>query len=121
MKSIELTLKITSIFFAALILFNSCASTTLIQSEPGGANLYLDGMKVGTTPYTHSDTKIVGSTTTIQLKKEGYEDLNVMMSRSEKLAVGPLIGGLFVLIPFLWIMKYEENRLYELEPVNEQQ
>ncbi len=116
MKSIGITLKILSVFCAALMFFSSCASTTLIQSEPNGADLYLDGMKVGQTPYTHSDTKIVGSTTTIKMKKEGYEELNIIMSRSEKLAVGPLIGGILVLIPFLWIMKYEENRLYELEP-----
>ena len=119
MKSIRITLKITSFFFAALIFFNSCASTTLIQSEPSGAILYLDGMKVGETPYTHSDTKIVGATTVIKMKKEGFEDLNVIMTRNEKLLVGALIGGLFVWIPFLWIMGYDENRIYELDPIND--
>jgi len=120
MKSISPTLRALSIFCAALMFLSSCASTTLIQSEPNGANLYLDGMKVGETPYTHSDTKIVGATTTIKMKKEGYKDLDAIMSRNEKLLVGALIGGLFVWIPFLWIMGYDENRTYELEPVNNQ-
>ena len=121
MKSIGPTLRFLSVFFAALIFFSSCASTTLIQSDPNGADLYLNGMKVGQTPYTHSDTKIVGATTQIKMKKEGYEELSAIMQRNEKLAVGPLIGGLLVWIPFLWIMKYDENRLYELEPVKDQQ
>jgi len=121
MKSISITLRVLSVFFAALILFSSCASTTLIQSEPNGGDLYLNGLKVGKTPYTHSDTKIVGATTTIKIKKEGYEELNTIMARDEKLHVGALIGGLFVLVPFLWIMGYENSRLYELEPMKNQQ
>ena len=120
MKQICSSLKVLSIFFAALIFFNSCASTTLIQSVPNGGKLYLDGMLVGETPYTHSDTKIVGATTTIKIKKEGYEDLTAIMARNEKLHVGALIGGLFFWIPFLWIMGYEEDRMYELDQENNQ-
>lgn len=121
MKTIGQTLKVTSIFCAALMLYSSCASTTLIQSDPPGAALYVDDMKVGETPYTYSDTKIVGAKTTIKMKKEGYKELNTLMTRNEKLAVGALIGGILVLVPFLWIMEYDENRTYELEPVNNQQ
>ena len=28
-----------------------------------------------------------------------------------------LIGGIFLLVPFLWIMKYEKGRIYDLRPV----
>jgi hypothetical protein len=50
MKSIGPILKVLSVFCAALMFFSSCVSTTLIQSEPNEADLYLNGMKVGQTP-----------------------------------------------------------------------
>ena len=103
-------LKPIALFLASAILFASCASTTLIQSNPSDAKLYLNGEYVGKTPYAHRDTKIVGSTTFIKLEKEGYNPLNASFSRGEELDVGALIGGIFVLVPFLWIMKYKAFR-----------
>lgn len=109
-------MKSLSVLLAGAILFTSCSSTTFIQSNPGGAKLYLNGEPVGTTPYTHRDTKIVGSTTTVKLEKEGYETLNTSFSRDEEVDVGAIIGGLFFLVPFLWTMKYKPSHTYELQP-----
>lgn len=88
----------------------------MIQSNPSGAKVYLNGEPVGTTPYTHQDTKIVGSTTTVKLEKEGYEPLNTSFSRDEEADVGAIIGGIFVWVPFLWTMKYKPTHTYELTP-----
>lgn len=111
-----MTTKMISLVLAGSILLTSCTSTTLIQSNPGGAKVYLNGEPVGTTPYTHRDTKIVGSTTTVKLEKEGYEPLHTSFSRDEEVEVGAIIGGLFVLVPFLWTMKYKPTHTYELTP-----
>jgi hypothetical protein len=100
-----------------LILLTSCASTTMIQSNPSGARVYLNGEPVGTTPYTHRDTKIVGSTTTVRLEKAGYAPLNTVFSRDEEVDVGAVVGGFFILIPFLWTMKYKPSHTYELSPI----
>ena len=108
------------IFLASVILFASCASTTLIQSTPTGADVYIDNQKKGTTPYNYSDTKIVGSSTPVTLKKENYQDLNVTLVRSEKADVGAIIGGILVLVPFLWTMKYDPIHNYELQPSSNQ-
>ncbi len=86
----------------------------MIESKPPGAKVYLNGMSVGKTPYRHSDTKIVGSSTSVKLELEGYETLNTSFSRDEAADVGAIIGGLFVLVPFLWTMKYEPVHFYEL-------
>lgn len=96
----------------------SCASTTQINSTPSGAKLYIDGAYVGTTPYTYSDTKIVGTATQIKLSKDGCRDANITMHRSEKFEVGPCIGGVLVLVPFLWVMGYNPQRTYALECQN---
>jgi hypothetical protein len=102
------------IALSALILLESCASSTVIQSNPSGAKLYLNSSYVGTTPFKHTDTKIVGTTTFVRLEKEGYESLNTSFSRNEQADVGAIIGGVFVLFPFLWTMKYDPSRTFEL-------
>ncbi len=103
---------------AVVVLFASCSSTTLIQSEPSGAKLYMNGEYMGVTPFSYSDTKIVGSSTEIRLEKEGYEPLYTMMSRDETADVGAIIGGVFFLFPFLWTMKYKPTHNYELIPLS---
>lgn len=108
--------KILALLLAVIILFPSCSSTTLIQSNPAGAKLYLNGEPVGTTPYSHTDTKIVGSTTMVRLEKEGFEPLNTSFTRDEWIDAGAVIGGIFFWIPFLWTMKYKPVRTYELVP-----
>ena len=119
MKNQKLTTKTISLLLAGSILLTGCASTTMIQSTPDGAKVYLNGEPVGTTPYTHSDTKIVGSTTAVKLEKEGYVPLNTSFTRDEEVDVGAIIGGFFVLVPFLWTMKYKPSHTYELTPNSE--
>jgi len=92
----------------------------LIDSVPTGAKLYVNGEPVGTTPYSYSDTRIVGSTNYVRIEKEGFQTLNSSFSRDEELDIGALIGGIFVTIPFLWIMKYKPTHLYELKPLEDQ-
>ena len=116
MKKQTMTIKTVSLLLAGAILLTSCASTTMIQSNPSGAKVYLDGEPVGTTPYTHRDTKIVGSTTTVKLEKEGYDPLYTSFSRDEEADVGAIIGGFFFIVPYLWTMKYKPTHTYELTP-----
>lgn len=107
-------MKSAALLLAVTVLFASCSSTTLIQSEPSGAKVYMNGEYKGVTPYSYSDTKIVGSSTEVRLEKEGYEPLYTMLSRTETADVGAIIGGVFFLFPFLWTMKYNPAHTYEL-------
>lgn len=117
MKKLLATLTGLLLVVGFILSTSSCASTTVINSNPQGAKVYMNQSFVGTTPYTHTDTKIVGSATTILLKKEGYEDFNTVLSRNEQVDAGAVVGGLFVWIPFLWVMKYDPVHTYELTPV----
>jgi hypothetical protein len=107
---------IASVLLVSFVMIG-CSSTTLITSDPPGAKLSINGVSVGKTPYTHSDTRIVGSTLMIKLEKDGYEPLNTTISRDERVDVGAIIGGLFVLVPFLWTMQYNPQHSYELSPL----
>lgn len=107
-----------------LAFFSACASSTVIESKPSGAKVFLNGEPAGKTPYTMTDTKFVGSSTTVRLEMEGYEPYTAVISRTEELDVGPLIAGICLgpvtfLVGFaflFWVMKYKPNHLYELQP-----
>ncbi len=101
----------------ALVLASGCASSTLIRSEPPGAKVYLNGELAGRTPLVMSDTKIVGSTTHVRLVVDGYEPFDATIQRNESFDVGACIGGVFVYVPFLWIMGYKPEHNYELTPL----
>jgi PEGA domain len=105
--------------FTLATFITGCSSTTVIKSDPSGARVYLNGEKVGITPYTHTDTKIIGSTNTVLLKKEGYQDTSAVFSRNENPNVGAIIGGVLVLFPFLWAMDYKPSYSYEMVPVKD--
>ncbi len=121
MKTFKKLTQIVSVILAVIILLPSCVSTTLIQSDPNGAKVYLDGESVGKTPYTMRDTKIIGSCTSVRIEKNGYETFNTAICRNEEADIGAIIGGIFVLVPFLWTMKYKPTHSYELTPVSNNQ
>ena len=98
-------------------MFVSCSSTVKINSIPQGAKVYIDGEYKGLTPYEHSDTKTIFSTTTIKLKKDGYQDYQAALQK-DRFAVGPCIGGVLLFFPFIWIMKYSPEKNYEMEKNN---
>ena len=99
----------------------SCASTTTIRvtdqddSIDRDVKIYIDGSYKGKGEVVYSDTKIVGSITQVTLKKKGCRSNIHSLFRSEKLQIGALIGGLFVWVPFLWIMGYNPMHLYEFQ------
>ncbi len=111
--------RIISICVASSLI--SCASTTSIRVVDRNGNIdrnvkvYVDGQYQGTGEVLHSDTKVVGSTTSVNLRKAGCQSQSVMFSRTERLSVGALIGGLFFWIPFLWIMGYNPTHNYEFQ------
>ena len=95
---------------------SSCISSTLIESNPPGAKVTIDGMPAGVTPLNYSDAKVVASTTQIKLEKPGYETKYVNLVRSEEIDLGAVIGGVICYIPFLWVMGYSPIHTYQLMP-----
>ena len=106
-----------SFFLSLSILLASCSSTTMIQSNPTRAKVFLDGAFVGETPYQHRDSKIVGSSMVVKIEKEGFNPLVTTITKDEEVNIGAIIGGLFVLVPFLWTMQYKPAHNYNLIPL----
>ena len=103
---------LTLVLISAL---SACSSTTTITVSDSKAKIYVDGEYRGKSSVIHTDTKIVGATTNVTLKKKGCRSMRYTFSRSEELDVGACIGGAFVLFPFLWVMKYKPARTYDFE------
>jgi hypothetical protein len=101
---------LTMVFFFLI----GCVSTTLIKSNPPGAKLQVDGQVVGETPHFYTDKAVAGTMKTVTLKKEGYKDFNGYIER-EKLSVPALIGGIFLLVPFVWILEYPSQYHFKME------
>lgn len=98
-----------------LLTFVACSSATTIRTTEKDVSIYVDGEYRGKGEVIHEDQKIVGSTTYVELKKEGCENKQFHFSRNEEASVGAIIGGLFVWVPFLWVMKYKPEHNYEYE------
>jgi hypothetical protein len=96
--------------------FAGCASSTVLQSQPPGARVLINGQPVGNTPYTMTDTKIIESTTQVRLEYPGYQPFDTTITRNEEIDPLPLITGIFVWVPLLWLFKYQATHLYMLQP-----
>lgn len=121
MKHFTLKSRILVGFLALSILVSSCASTTMIDSYPSGAKLYLDGEMVGQTPYSMTDTKPMFTCTSVRIEKENYSPFYTNICRDEEADAGAIIGGVFFWIPFLWSFKYKPTHFYELRANGEKE
>ncbi len=92
----------------------ACANTTLLKSNPPGAKLQVQGQALGETPRFYTDKAVAGTVKTVTLKKEGYKDLNGYIKRN-KFSVPMLIGGIFLIVPFVWILEYPTEYYFEME------
>lgn len=107
---------------AAAAVTSGCASTTIIRSRPEGAMVKINGVAVGTTPYTLSDTATVLETKTIVLEKPGYRQQLLTVTRDRwdggRIAIF-VIAGLCLLAPLLgllWAADYPPEYNVELQP-----
>lgn len=113
----KLILKSAALILSASILLSSCSSMTVFKTIPSGAKIYMNEEYMGTTPYTYSDTKIVGSSTHVRIEAEGYEDFHYVLQRNEEADPGAIVGGILLIFPFLWTMGYKPVHNFELVPL----
>ncbi len=102
------------VLITAVSFLVACSSATMIKSNPSGAKLYVDGQYKCETPCTHSDTAASGTAKTVLLKKVGYKNFTGTIKKEET-KVGPIIGGVFVLFPFIWMLGYPPEYTFDME------
>ena len=101
-----------------IVLASGCSSSVVINSDPPGAKVYVDGALIGRTPVTYSDSAVVGTEHTLRLEKEGYKPLTTTFSRDREVNLGAAIGGCCLTpILWLWLLDYPPYLMYELKPL----
>ena len=103
---------------AFLTASTGCASTVLINSQPPGAKVYVDGAYLGKAPASFTDTGIIGTSHHVKLTMPGYQDQIGFFSRNAQFNVGACVGALFVWVPVLWILDYPGQVTYQLQPAH---
>lgn len=93
----------------------ACSSTTLIRSTDPASKIYVDGEYRGKGSVSHTDSKMIGSNTSVRIEKTGCEPRSFNFARNEEFDAGACAGGVFFLVPFLWIQKYKAEHTYEFE------
>jgi len=109
--------RITGLILILAILTSGCASSTVLTTTPAESDVYVQGQRLGKTPYTYSDRKIIGASTLVTFKKDGYEAYNTTIRKNKKLNVGALISGLLFVWPLFWVMGYDKAYSYNLDEV----
>lgn len=103
--------RVLAVLLSACLVFAGCASTTVIQSEPAGAQVRIDGMPVGNTPVTFTDNAVwLWTSHQVSLERKGYDPYHTMLNAQ----VSPLylILGLLCLLPFLVVGEYRPSYMY---------
>lgn len=111
--------RLSAIFLSVTLLIatTACKTTTTINSDPPGADVYINGIHYGKTPTTIQVTNTTFGDYRITLKKEGYKTYEAILPK--ELKVGPLLVGLLCFWPTLliWLMGPPPMNNFKLEPV----
>lgn len=102
----------------------SCAHPTLIQTDPPGAELYIDGVQVGITPYTLQDTPGSGDRYEIVIQKSGYQIVQSTLRQDQfswprgiaSVTCGLCSFGLGCLGLLTWSWQLQDQYSFVLQP-----
>jgi len=110
----------------SLLMLSACSSSMKINSTPEGAKIYIDQEYKGVTPYLYSDERPFWSELNIKLKKDNYQDFDIIIKKIDgeinyKAGCGSLVCLPIWGLPFsLWLFKYPAEKNYELLQVQGQ-
>ncbi len=101
-----------ALFLCSLLLSN-CVSSTQVRfnSEPEGADVFVDGQKIGKTPTEMKISNAFGRNNPhILLKKEGYQDLSGGLKHETHTT--NLICGILIWLPSLFYVEAPKSYQY---------
>lgn len=107
--------------FLIVSFLQSCMSSTVINSEPQDADVYINQIYAGKTPVVLADRKLSMTPTYIRIEKEGYLPIDTYIVKDEKINVGAAVAGVFFYYPWLWVFEYEPYHNYILLTDDNQQ
>ena len=92
-------------------------SQVLINTEPPGAEVYVDGVYLGQSPVQYADNAIAGTAHRVEVRMEGYHPTFAEFRRNANVNPGALIGGFCCFPVWLWVVDYPRAVIYPLRPL----
>ena len=88
---------LSKLFFVATALAvavagTGCAHSVNFTSEPAGAEVYLDGQKIGTAPFTYEEKSGMYGSKAELVAKQGGKEKKMTLTR-DKPAIMPIVAG----------------------------
>ena len=96
-----------TLLVVVVVIASGCAHTMIIESEPPGAHISIEGKPVGDAPVITTQFTATGGRLHVTAESESYETAHVVVTQSEwflwpaLIAVTPLLAVPFVVIPVL--------------------
>jgi hypothetical protein len=107
----------TAALAALLLCLSACASTTIIRTEPPGAEVYVDGRPVVHSPAVIARTAGFPSRLRVQLRREGYRDEELFID--SEMSPAAAVAGVLYGVSWLFAWGYDENYIFNLRPLEE--
>lgn len=114
----------TSVSLVTIALWlGGCSHTALIETDPPGAECYVDGVQVGITPYQLTDTVGAGRRYEIVLQKPGYGIVQETLAQDQfawPKGVASIVCGTCTLglgcLGLFWSWHLQDRYAFILEP-----
>jgi len=90
-----------------------CSTMVRIETEPPGADVYVNDVKIGKSPVEQEYSNFVGNEYYVRIERKGYRTIRTKLDKEFK--VGAFVGGLFIWPIWLWVWGPSEMHYYELE------
>jgi hypothetical protein len=101
-------------WLCALLMVLSACATARIHTKPEGAQLYIDGLYMGDTPYSYSGEAGLPRRYHLQIIKPGFEPLDLYVDARMSWIWGYV--GSFTLVPLLWAWSLSGDYEFHLQP-----
>ena len=112
--------RVVGIIVLVVFSLSSCVTATNVtfDTAPDGADVYVDGSRVGESPTSKRISNGIWSDPRVRIEKEGYETMNSEL-RKELKGVNLAIGLLLWWPALLWVHGPVETQFFRLEPTAE--
>ena len=98
---------------ALIVAVVGCSTMVRIETEPSGADVYVNDVKIGKSPVEQEYSNFVGNEYYVRIERKGYRTIRTKLDKEFK--VGALVGGLFIWPIWLWVWGPSEMQYFELE------
>ena len=91
----------------SLVFLTNCASTTIIRTQTEGTEIFVDDNYLGEKSAVYTDRKIAFRSSDLRIEKKGCKTQTYTLTKSDQIDYLALVGGILMIVPTLWIMKYD--------------